>query len=1022
MESQLHGDGADAIDGPSSRNHRRGRRGGARQRSKNQTSNDLAERETRDQAKRIAEVARIEAELREDEERIQRQERARRAEAERKKEAERLAREKEAEEAVKRRQAQIQTQRAKEAAFVEQYVVLDSSLVTCRAGLDIWHVVTGFDLCKVTIKNLPRDTQRAEIAGIFLHHGIPQTEFFISQLKFDEAVVLANAEHSQAIAYGLEGTLLRNEILKFSVSASGNGMDAAKHNSPFVHIYWRAPSEALTATYGTMAEARDKVQKLDMAIWRDRKISAVMNDPPRDARGVQKYVAPSVRITGLPSGVQSMDADLIEFTGTRNLRMWKPIIFDLPRSFQIIRELLATYPGVRINTYEILDSGEHVSGEAKVKVLFDEWEDAKNAYAAIRNMRSPANSAQFRSWFPPSPLQYSMQIPRAQYEAQKKQWDALSEKKPGSDTHVQPKIGERGDVVFLRVLGHDKKAAGPLKVRVENMVAGDKLDATYWHSSFGSPSGRGFFDRIYKEKKVFVRNDFKTRSLKVYGEPHPIQEVCEMIKSEVERLSKSETTRILDQRSIGFFVREGLGKLTELLGEGNVALNLASRPCKITIKGGEEAIHHLQRLIDESRDTNSLGALLPGSAEREVCPICTDDVSNPEQLGCGHTYCAGCLKHVLMSAAETKNFPLVCMASDATCDVPISIPFIQRFLPGPIFESLVEAAFLFYLDQHPQELKYCTTPDCKQIYRRRTDPTSLQCPSCFLSICAACGEDGHEGMTCQQHRFHKNPDAEHERLNGQLASAHGYKKCPQCKVWIEKNGGCDHMECRCGAHICWICMVMFDRENIHKHMENVHGNRFDELSPEVNLGNVADEMSMIERLRNGARQSSSASYSANWVDSDSDEEMPGYDWVMERYRQQLEQQRRLAEDARLAEERRIAERRRLEQERLVTYQRRMAEEARAAEEARRLAQRRRLEQERMVAYQRRIAEEARAEEEARRLAERRKLESEERMAAYRRQVAESVRQEEGRRRAEYERLLKERRKREEKKDSWCIVM
>ena len=998
---------------------------------------EQAERDAQEQARRIEEFARMESErqanaarlAREQAERkaeerrrkarekaakqaraeMQRQERARRAEAEKKKEGERLAREKEAEEAAKRRQVQIQTQRAREAAFVEQYVVLDSSLVTCGAGLDIWHVVTGFDLCKVTIKNLPRDTQRAEIAGIFLHHGIPQTEFFISQLKFDEAVVLAKAEHGQAIAYGLEGTSLRSEILRFSVSASGNGMDAATHNSPFVHIYWRAPSEALTATYGTMAEARDKVQKLNTAIWRGRKISATMNDPPGSGHAVQKYVASSVRVTGLPSGVQPMDTDLIEFIGTRNLRMWKPIIFDLPRSFQIIRELLATYPGVRMDTYEILDSGKHVSGEAKVKVLFDEWEDAKNAYAAIRNMRSPAKSAQFRSWFPPSPLQYSMQIPRAQYEAQKKQWDALSEKKPGSDTHVQPKIGERGDVVFLRVLGHDKKAAGPLKVRVENMVAGDKLDATYWHSSFGSPSGRSFFDRIYKEKKVFVRNDFKTRSLKVYGEPHPILEVCEMIKSEVDGLSKSETTRILDQRSIGFFVREGIGKLTELLGEGNVALNLASRPCKITIKGGEEAIHHLQRLIDESRDTNSLGALLPGSAEREVCPICTEDVSNPEQLGCGHTYCAGCLKHFLMSAPETRNFPLVCIASDATCDVPISIPFIQRFLPGPIFESLVEAAFLFYLDQHPQELNHCTTPDCKQIYRRRTDPTSLQCPSCFSSICAACGEDGHEGMTCQQHRFHKNPDAEQERLNGQLATAHGYKKCPQCRVWIEKNGGCDHMECRCGAHICWICVVMFDRENIHKHMENVHGNRFDESSAEVNLGNVADEMTTIERLRNGARQSSSVSYSANWVDSDSDEETPGYDWEMEHYRQQLERQRKLAEDAMLAEDRRIAERRRLEQERMVAYQRRMAEEARVAEEARRLAERRRLEQERMVAYQRRIAEEARAAEEARRLAERRKL--------------EYSRQEEERRRAEYERLLeKERRKREEKKDSWCIVM
>ncbi|KDR76477.1 hypothetical protein GALMADRAFT_139404 [Galerina marginata CBS 339.88] len=1102
-EVQLYGDGADPPESPGPKNHRRGR-GRTSQKGKNRALNH-ADQEAEDQVKRRAEAAKIEADLREQEEKIareqaereaqeqarrieefarmeserranavrlareraerraeerqrkarekaaeqarakiERQERIRRAEAERKrKEAEKLAKEKEAEEAAKRRQIQVQAQRAREAAVVEQYVVLDSSLVTCGAGLEIWHVVTGFDLCKVTIKNLPRDTKRTEIACIFLHLGIQQSDFFISQLKSDEAVVLVKADHHQAIASGLEGTLLRNQILKFSVSASGNGMDAATHNSPFIHVYWRAPSEGLVATYGTMAEARDKAQTLNMSTWQGRKITASMNERPRGVHGARNYVPSSVRVTSLPSGVQSTDTDLVEFIGTRNIRMLKPILFDLPRSFQKIREYLANYPGIRMNTFETLDSGENASGEAKIKVQFDEWEDAKNAYAAIRNLQSGANSAQFRSWFPPNPLQYSIKIPRAQYEAQKRQWDALSEKKPGSDTCVEPKIGDRGDVVFLRVLGQDRKATGPLKVRVENMVAGEKLDATYWHSSFGSTGGRSFFDRIYREKNAFVRNDFKTRSLRVYGEPSTILEVCEIIKSEVDRLSKSETTRILDQASIGFFVREGLGKLTELLGKGNATLNLASGQCKITVKGGEEAIHHLQRLIDESRNTTSLGAFLPDPAEREACPICTDDVSNPEQLGCGHTYCAGCLKHFLMSAAETRNFPLICIANDATCAVPISIPFIQRFLPAQAFESLVEAAFLSYLDQHPQELKYCTTPDCKQIYRHRTDPTVLQCPSCFLTICAACGEDAHEDMTCEQHQFHKNPNAEHwqERLNQQLALAHGYKKCPQCKTWIEKIGGCDHMECRCGAHICWICMVIFGREDIHEHMQNVHENRPNEVAPESNLGNMADngfmadqvdDMAMIERLRNGVRQSSTP-YIANWVNSD--EQLPAYDWQMEAYRQRLEQQRRQAEDVRRAEEQSIAERRRLAQERMVAYQRRMAEETRVAEEARnlrrmaeemrvaeearKLAERRRLDEERVAAYQRQVAENTRR--------QRLREDEDQRSATYERQVAENsrrqrLREDEDQRRADYQRLvLEETRKREEKK-GWCTIM
>lgn len=32
----------------------------------------------------------------------------------------------------------------------------------------------------------------------------------------------------------------------------------------------------------------------------------------------------------------------------------------------------------------------------------------------------------------------------------------------------------------------------------------------------------------------------------------------------------------------------------------------------------------------------------------------------------------------------------------------------------------------------------------------------------------------------------------------------GLKMCPNCQVWIEKNGGCDHMHCyKCGRDFNW---------------------------------------------------------------------------------------------------------------------------------------------------------------------------------------------------------------------------
>ena len=192
----------------------------------------------------------------------------------------------------------------------------------------------------------------------------------------------------------------------------------------------------------------------------------------------------------------------------------------------------------------------------------------------------------------------------------------------------------------------------------------------------------------------------------------------------------------------------------------------------------------------------------PEKDEKVTCPICYDEVSHPEQLGCGHIYCSACLRHYLASAPDTKTFPLVCLGDETACKMPISLPLIRRFMTPQAFQALVEAAFRSYLDQHSQELKYCTTPDCQQIYRRSSEIRILQCPSCFSSICSACDDEAHEGMTCKERQDQKDASLQ-GRLFNEWANVHG-NRCPACQSIIEKNGGCDHMTCRCGAQFNWV--------------------------------------------------------------------------------------------------------------------------------------------------------------------------------------------------------------------------
>lgn len=60
------------------------------------------------------------------------------------------------------------------------------------------------------------------------------------------------------------------------------------------------------------------------------------------------------------------------------------------------------------------------------------------------------------------------------------------------------------------------------------------------------------------------------------------------------------------------------------------------------------------------------------------------------------------------------------------------------------------------------------------------------------------------------------------------------KKCPECGNGIEKNKGCDHIACTCGAHVCWKCLKSFkDSGKCYDHLSKECGGIFD-----ANLANV----------------------------------------------------------------------------------------------------------------------------------------------------------------------------------------
>lgn len=71
----------------------------------------------------------------------------------------------------------------------------------------------------------------------------------------------------------------------------------------------------------------------------------------------------------------------------------------------------------------------------------------------------------------------------------------------------------------------------------------------------------------------------------------------------------------------------------------------------------------------------------------------------------------------------------------------------------------------------------------------RPEPSIAKCSACQTSTCVLCRQPGHAGKSCTD-----SVDV----LFWDTVKVRGWKKCPGCTAVIEKNGGCNHVQCRCG--------------------------------------------------------------------------------------------------------------------------------------------------------------------------------------------------------------------------------
>ncbi|KAK0222563.1 hypothetical protein EDD85DRAFT_779417 [Armillaria nabsnona] len=725
-------------------------------------------------------------------------------------------------------------QRTADAHRTHQFTVF-GSIVTFSSGLAIQNIIAGFDCCRIRVKNIPHDARPHEVEDLFLQQGLDVSEFHVVSVDSTsngtkQADIVTNATVAQILAAGLEGMEFRDERLEFEIGTFNlpGGMGAlAPEDENVLTISCRGPSATYSVAYPDMATCHLKVAELNGRIYSGRKVKVEINQT-LSGHVVPTFRRNAIKISNLPD-VASF-ATVCDFAKSDYLHVQflTSSNFDIDAACHQLRWQINKVAGSEVQSFDVTSRGDTEAGIFSVRVRFKTWECAKKVEDALANRCHPfVGNSMF--WFKlPQQQLYTIIIPSQQYRAQASLWTDLeaSIKDPKAcDLFIRQEPG--GDF-RVQISGAVKTAIGALKVRIESLASGEKFDQ--WHELLALPSA-ALMKKI-KDAGAFMRSDLRTRSIKLYGTSVAITRAKAILKEEIDHLMSMQSSVQLERRSVGYFLRTGLTAMKEVFGEDCATLDI--RSARITIRGGEEIRLHLKNHIAESLKA-VIVQIAPGN---HTCPVCYDEASAPFQLVCQHVYCTACIRHFLTSAAETGIFPLACMGNGATCSTLISIPVLQKFLPQNSFDHLLETVFTSYVDKQPQVFGHCKTPDCTQIYRKSESPSLLRCPSCFSEICSSCSENPHVGMGCEEARIFNNT-AEQERLSeAWITQQPGIKKCPTCSRLLEKIAGCNHMQCPCGAHICWRCMGIFRSNEIYNHMSTKHGGIYAaDPIPDANLNN-----------------------------------------------------------------------------------------------------------------------------------------------------------------------------------------
>lgn len=588
--------------------------------------------------------------------------------------------------------------------------------------------------------------------------------------------------------------------------------DVSPTERNIVYIHWRAPETAVTATFKTSASATAWCEEYDYSVVDGRTIRA------KTHRTLMSHFRKIVEIRNLPPNVEERHVRIL-LLGAKTISFQPRNTYNVDRALTRIRKDVEAVAGGQLRDYRE-DTSKGPSGWMGIRIQLYTWHAAQT----IRDSLS-----QRRRWYLgghqlfvslEDPYRYSISIEPLQYLAQRKALHSLSDAyRDKALAGIRIIAGGPDQDVRIEVYGSNETAVGVLKVHVEGILKGHLIHGC--HSLLESREKLESIRNISAQTGCFIRFNPATLTITAFGDDDTIRVFSEKLQTLIDDVTSE--IKLINSAVSSFYLRRGIPLLASVVGEANINITMDHPHPILTVRGGgDEVAHMIQWLCEENVEDTETSVVPPNT----TCPVCLDRPEVAIRLECGAYYCYPCLKHFLLTGITDKNPVLTCM----DCLTPISANTLRKVLPRSNLEDLFELVFNTHVRINPEKYKFCATPHCTRLYtlssKESVDPPAFHCPSCLRSICSACQSVPHEGISCFEWEINQN--AEVQKADALLEKWAGRKgkdvhRCPKCNAMIEKNKGCNHIKCHCGAHLCWVCVQPFpDADAVYTHLRQAH--------------------------------------------------------------------------------------------------------------------------------------------------------------------------------------------------------